>query len=167
MGGFRGKIKGEGPLKTRIFAIFEIRKSAENPENSKIGGKKCSHVPMFPEIFPKLPRIRGVGVVPCNHATIAGMAGMAGIGRNGRFSGENQRTGAFENANFRHFSYKEIHSKSGNLNNHGNKGTREQGDHGITESREQGDHGMSSLKPDLRCATVSIRRCSIQSQDAR
>ena len=49
----------------------------------------CSHVPMFPEIFPKLPRIRGVGVVPCNHATIAGMAGMAGIGRNGRFSGEN------------------------------------------------------------------------------
>ena len=35
------------------FTIFEIRKSAENPEISKIGRKKCSHVPMFPEIFQK------------------------------------------------------------------------------------------------------------------
>jgi len=34
---FAKKSKGGGPLKTRIFAIFEIRKSAENPENSKIG----------------------------------------------------------------------------------------------------------------------------------
>ena len=90
---FSGENQRGGPLKTRIVAIFQTRKSTENPEISKIGRKKCSHVPMFPEIFPKLPRIRGVGVVPCNHATIAGMAGMAGIGRNGRFSGENQRGG--------------------------------------------------------------------------
>ena len=40
-------------MKTRIVAIFQIRKSIENPEISKIGRKKCSHVPMFPEIFQK------------------------------------------------------------------------------------------------------------------
>ena len=40
-------------MKTRIVAIFQIRKSGENPEISKIGRKKCSHVPMFPEIFQK------------------------------------------------------------------------------------------------------------------
>jgi len=57
---FSGENQRGGPLKTRIFAIFEIRKSAENPENSKIGWKKCSHVPMFPEIFPKLPQVRDV-----------------------------------------------------------------------------------------------------------
>ena len=49
---FGEKSKG-GPLKTRIVAIFQIRKSTENPEISKIGRKKCSHVPMFPEIFQK------------------------------------------------------------------------------------------------------------------
>ena len=55
---FSGENQRGGPLKTRIVAIFQIRKSGENPEISKIGRKKCSHVPMFPEIFPKLPQVR-------------------------------------------------------------------------------------------------------------
>ena len=50
---FSGENQRGGPLKTRIVAIFQIRKSTENPEISKIGRKKCSHVPMFPEIFQK------------------------------------------------------------------------------------------------------------------
>ena len=33
---FGGKIKGGGPLKSRIIAIFQIRKSLENPEISEI-----------------------------------------------------------------------------------------------------------------------------------
>jgi len=59
---FAEKSKG-GPLKARICAIFEIRKSTENPEISKNLLKKmfpCSHVPRdFSEIAasPRRPAV--------------------------------------------------------------------------------------------------------------